>query len=67
MNIPTAEITSKFFRSNLAQSDLVRAQRLQEGVSITSQKLDELRTTSAVAQQDLAMANLDHQLALCQG
>ena len=59
----TAEVTMKGIKAAQAEIELSRGRRLQEGTSIAAQKLDELRTNFAVAQQDLALAELNRRLA----
>jgi RND family efflux transporter MFP subunit len=58
-----AEIKSRVARVEAAQAEVNRGSRLQEGFSVTGQKLDELRTQLRLAQQDLALAELNHTVA----
>jgi RND family efflux transporter MFP subunit len=58
-----AEIMSRRAKVESAQLEVDRSGRQVEGFSISAQKVAELRTTLRVAQQDLALAVLDHDLA----
>ena len=60
----TAEIDSRRSKLDFAQGDLSRGTRLLDNANIAPQKVDELRTNFRVAQQDLATAELNHQLAI---
>ena len=60
----TAEMDSRRSRLDFANADLQRALQLQQSNNIAPQKVDELRTNFRVAQQDLVMAELNHQLAI---
>ena len=51
-------------RLEFAAADLSRATQLAQSNNIAPQKLDEVRTNFRVAQQDMATAELNHQLAI---
>lgn len=59
----SADVSQKQVKLSLAQTELNRGLGLQVGASIPQQKLDQLRSDVLVAQQDLALAQLDHQIA----
>ena len=59
-----ADVNQKQVKLALAQTELNRALKLTVDNTISQQKVDQLRSEFLVAQQDLAMAQLDHQLAL---
>ena len=60
----TAEIDSRRSRLEFAAADLARGTQLLQNSNIAVQKVDELRTNFRVAQQDLVVAELNHQLAI---
>ena len=60
----TAEMDGRRSRLEFAAADLSRGTQLMQGNNIAPQKVDELRTNFRVAQQDLATAELNHQLAI---
>jgi len=61
-----ADVNQKQVKFNLAQIELNRGLKLTADVTIAPQKVDQLRAEFLVAQQDLAMAELDHDLAVLQ-
>jgi RND family efflux transporter MFP subunit len=58
-----ADVVSHQAKVDAAQLEVQRAAKQTEGLTVTSQKVAELKTTLQVAQQDLAMSVLDQQMA----
>lgn len=59
----TAEVSARSVRAELARTELLRAERLVETSTISRQRVDELRAAMRVAQEELALATLNHRLA----
>ena len=58
-----ADVVSHQAKVDAALLEVNRAARQTEGVTVTAQKVAELKTTLRVAEQDLAMSVLDQQMA----
>jgi RND family efflux transporter MFP subunit len=59
----TAEVSARSVRAELARTELLRAERLVESSTISRQRVDELRAAMRVAQEELALATLNHRLS----